>query len=236
MESEAERKLRQLSPDSNYVPGIQYCTWQRGTNITVRVYSEYLHIEPSTGTFEWAGKIQILNFDVTVMKDAPVGESIQLKYDVTIAGFIVARLRIDMKIVESPGSLILRQIGKRPYRTAFASYASKDRSRVLDRVSEIVRNGIDVFLDCLDLHPGELWKERLKKEITQRETFMLFWSLSAKNSQWVEWEWKTAFNNRGGVSGIDPHPLEDPSLIEPPEELKPLHFDDIYMIIRRAYV
>jgi hypothetical protein len=56
--------------------------------------------------------------------------------------------------------------GKSTAHSAFASYAAADRPRVLDRVAELVNvASIDVFVDCLSLHPGEkcektFWVER----------------------------------------------------------------------------
>src|SRR5215831_19029705 len=113
------------------------------------------------------------------------------------------------------------------FRATFKSYASQDRIRVLDRLSEIERSGVDVFIDCLSLHPGDKWKARLKREICDRDLFMLFWSNHARDSQWVEWEWRTALHYKG-VDGIEPHPLDPILEAEPPDELRDLHFCDRY--------
>jgi hypothetical protein len=41
-------------------------------------------------------------------------------------------------------------------RTAFASYSSRDRSWVLERVAAVrISAGRDIFRDCLSLHPGK---------------------------------------------------------------------------------
>jgi hypothetical protein len=125
------------------------------------------------------------------------------------------------------------QVLKSPAGSGFASYASKDRQRVLDRTSEICRSGFDLWMDCLDLRPGETWKAELEKQIKNRDLFLLFWSANAKKSKWVRWEWKTALKARG-ISGIDPHPLDPVSEAKPPRELDKLHFGDPYMLIRKA--
>lgn len=117
-------------------------------------------------------------------------------------------------------------------RTAFASYASTDRDRVLDRVAAVrISAGLDVFLDCLSLHPGEAWKQRLADEIRERDLFLLFWTAAAAGSEWVTWEWQTALAAKG-KNGLQVHPLE--SGIAPPEQLKDLHFGDVMMLIRDA--
>jgi len=117
-------------------------------------------------------------------------------------------------------------------RTAFASYASADRARVLDRVAAVrISAGLDVFLDCLSLHPSEEWKLRLGNEIRSRDLFLLFWTAAAAESEWVTWEWRTALADKG-KDAVQVHPLE--SGVMPPEQLKDLHFGDVMMLVRDA--
>jgi TIR domain len=157
-----------------------------------------------------------------------------LKFDASIDNIVVARLRLDVEITAAAREPDRNGVLSEAANTAFASYASEDRLRVLDRLSEIRRSGVDVFLDCLCLHPGEQWKRVLESEIVQRDLFLLFWSRHAKRSQWVTWEWQTALRLKG-LLGIEPHPLEPVFEAEPPEELKALHFGDPYMLARKAY-
>ena len=92
--------------------------------------------------------------------------------------------------------------------------------------------GLDIFLDCMSLHPSEAWKPQLEEEIKRRELFLLFWSSAASESQWVAWEWHTALRARG-KDAIQVHPLEVG--VKPPDELKDLHFGDPFMLAREAY-
>lgn len=119
-------------------------------------------------------------------------------------------------------------------KTAFASYASADRDRVLDRVASIrINSGLDVFVDCLSLCPSDLWKPRLEREIKSRDVFLLFWSKQAASSRWVEWEWQTALRERGRAA-IQIHPLElGPT---PPDLLQDIHFGDPIMAVREAEI
>lgn len=232
LEHEIEMKLLKMSPQSTPHLELKTCRWQQGTRIKIKLYGNYLSVNPSEEEFTWEGNMNIVDFDVTVSKKVPETATI-LKFDVLINEFVVARLRIDLQIVTKPRKTIRQTVKGKPIITAFASYASQDRQRVLDRVSEIQRNGIDVFLDCLSIHPGEQWKPRLEKEIKERESFLLFWSSYAKQSEMVSWEWHTALNYKG-IDGIQPHPLCPVSEAEPPEELKDLHFGDVYMLVREA--
>ncbi|MFO1432922.1 MAG: toll/interleukin-1 receptor domain-containing protein [Candidatus Competibacteraceae bacterium] len=181
-----------------------------------------------------------------------------MKLDVYITDVRVAALRFDLNIREIRRSK-LRELIKnlfnfhsasnrvylhqRQYRrvkiesatTAFASYASQDRLRVLDRVAALqISAGMDVFQDCLSLHSGEAWKEKLLQEILKRDLFLLFWSKFAKNSQWVKWEWTTALEKRG-EEVIQLHPLDIADEAPPPSELAHLHFGSSVMHIRKSY-
>ncbi len=211
--------------------GIKRCRWQRGTEVTVALSGRHLDVSPTPQRFTWDDASVILEFDVAVRPDAPVGRTV-LKFDVSIDGIVVAMLRINLEI--TAGARDDRPAADRAVaaRTAFASYSSKDRARVLDRVAAVrIAAGLDIFLDCLSLNPGEAWKPRLAQEIRARDLFLLFWSPDSAQSQWVEWEWRTALAEKG-EAGMQLHPLA--TGVMPPEELKHLHFGDVYMLVREA--
>jgi hypothetical protein len=234
VEQEVETRLQELSPRAKTHLGIKSCLWQEGTIVRVSLSGEHVLITPSEEEFIWQGDSNLIEFDVNVPSNAPETLTV-LKFDVSIGGVIVAKLRPALEINSKAVAGALKSVQTEPARTAFASYASEDRARVLDRISEITRNGVDVFMDCMSLHPGEEWKPRLEREIKERDLFILFWSSYAKSSKWVKWEWKTALKQKG-LSGIDPHPLEPVSKASnPPKELKDLHFGDLYMAVRKGY-
>lgn len=110
---------------------------------------------------------------------------------------------------------------------AFASYATEDRAAVLGRIQGMQKlcPDLDVFLDAASMHPGDRWAKRIESEILARDTFYLFWSRFAKQSEWVEREWRFALEHKG-LKCIDPVPLESPDVAEPPPELAQLHFNE----------
>jgi hypothetical protein len=232
LEQEVETILHKMSPRSISHLDVKRCRWQLGTKIKVRLYGNFLSVNPSEEVFVWEGRMNIIDFDVVVSDDAPEMITV-LKFDVLIDGIVVAKLRIDLQIAAEVEEQTRKKVSVQPIHTAFASYASEDRQRVLDRVAEIQRNGVNVFLDCLSIYPGEKWKPQLEEEIKRREAFLLFWSAYAKKSEMVTWEWRTALNFKG-IDGIEPHPLCPISEAEPPEELKELHFGDVHMLVREA--
>ncbi len=232
LEQEVRELLAKLAPSAETVLGIQECRWKAGTLVTVRLSGRGLTVDPAEQSFTWNGGRSLLDFDVTVAQDAEE-ETIQLKFDVAIEGIIVARLRLELEITAKPRKKVqTATTTAEPARTAFASYSSADRDRVLDRVAAVrIAAGLDIFLDCLDLTPGEQWKPQLDEEIIKRDLFLLFWSEHAKESKWVTWEWQTALKDKG-KDHMQIHPLE-PN-VKPPEELSDLHFSDVYMWVRKG--
>lgn len=230
-ENEIRDLLTKLAPAANTVLGIQECRWKAGTSVQVRLSGRGLTVDPPEQNFIWQGGRSLLDFDVSVAEDAEE-ETIPLKFDVAIEGIVVARLRLELEITAKPRKKGLATVSAQPARTAFASYSSADRDRVLDRVAAVrIAAGLDIFLDCLDLRPSEEWKPQLDDEIIKRDIFLLFWSERAKESKWVTWEWQTALKDKG-KENMQIHPLE-PN-VKPPEELSDLHFSDVYMWVRKG--
>jgi len=122
------------------------------------------------------------------------------------------------------------------YRHAFISYASKDRAEVLKRVQMLDLLKIQYFQDILNLNPGDQWEKELFKQIALADVFFLFWSSAARNSEWVLKEVEYAeflkLNDEDNPPEIYPVLLEGPPMVEPPDSLKHLHFNDkiVYFI------
>jgi hypothetical protein len=240
LEEQVSEELSRLSPRATSRLGVvQISNWQPGVRVTIRLAAGALEVKPNEQIFEWAGKCNRVDFAVSVPNDAKASSEV-LEFIALIDGIVVATLLLDLEIVASRAKSFfpLRWRSKSPMnsattsaaRTAFASYSSQDRQRVLDRVAAVsISAGLDVFLDCLSLHPGESWKPCLQEEIKIRDLFMLFWSAEAAQSEWVRWEWRTALTSKS-KRAMQIHPLE--SGVKPPDELKDLHFGDVFMLVR----
>jgi len=233
-ESAVRRQLEAQSPRAIPRLGIERCRWALGTFVQVKVAGNHLVASPQQEEFVWDGEYKTISFDLRALPDAPLGVTV-LKFDVYIGPLRVARVRLDLSIAARAKVKNIRHVTAKPARTAFASYAADDHAEVLGRISSITTStGLDVFVDCLSLRPGEKWKARLRREIRKRNLFLLFWSPQAMASEWVEWEWRTALAERG-LDIIQPHPLKPVSVAPPPPELEGLHFGDAYVLARHAY-
>jgi hypothetical protein len=238
LEDQVREEIRDLSPSATSHLGLKICQWLFGTKLKVALRARQLNIRPGEQEFVWEGSRNLIEFDVAAPHDAKTG-TVVLKFDVSMDGIVVAALRFDLQIAAAHTNInaasdSVSTIYGSAAQTAFASYALEDQLRVLDRVAAVrISTGLDVFLDCMSLHPGKEWEPQLERQIKTRDLFLLFWSAAAGNSPWVTWEWRTALRERG-KDAMQIHPLEIDA--KPPEELKDLHFGDVYMFVRQGRI
>ncbi len=165
----------------------------RGTSLTVRVRIPDFQVEDPEDVILWSGDIGNATFPFRVPREIDPGS-----YNGVVSFFVssleIAKLHFDLEVGqrESPAQMV--PVREKRFRSAFASYASKDRDEVLARVQGIqkVLPQLDVFLDVACLRSGQHWAEQLGKEIAGRDVFYLFWSAHARDSEWVRREWQTA--------------------------------------------
>lgn len=232
-EEQVRDEFEMLSPDAKPHLGLKKCRWKHSTPVTVALFSEHLTIRVPRQAFVWEGESVRLDFGVAVPDEAPSRRT-SLLFEVYIEGCCVAVLGLDLTITADASTPEEVTVTAEPARTVFASYATKDRPRVLDMATALSSDaGIDIFMDCLDLNPGDFWKRELEQEIKNRDFFYLFWSSHAKASEYVEWEWRTALKEKG-LTAIKPLPLVPPDKVPPPKELNDLHFNSRYLMIRES--
>ncbi len=124
--------------------------------------------------------------------------------------------------IETPPKV---QASAQPYRNIFISYAHRDTALVEEIEKHIATLGDRMLRDVYDLRSGEDWNARLLELIEMADIFQLFWSHSAKDSPYVEQEWRHALaQNRKYF--IRPVYWEDP-MPRPPDELAHLQFDSL---------
>jgi hypothetical protein len=126
---------------------------------------------------------------------------------------------------ESPVAQPQTEVSADPYRDIFVSYSHKDDTLVALVEKHIETLGDQMVRDVHDLRSGEEWNPRLLELIEAADIFQLFWSHSAKASEYVEQEWRHALSmNRKHF--IRPVFWEDP-MPKPPDELGHIHFDEL---------
>jgi TIR domain len=144
---------------------------------------------------------------------------------VELARFDIA-LDIDPRAA-STAPAVSRVVQRMPT-SYFASYARRDRAKVMGRLSTIEAIGGDVFVDCLDIREGERWEDQIRRQVQERDGFLLFWSRAARDSKWVGREWRHRLRHRG-LDSITPNALESPQSCPPPRALARLQFGSRFL-------
>ena len=202
----------------------------RGTVVSARVSIEGLNVDPCEKNVVWSGEAGCASFVIAVLPGAA-----QRQYHGTVSIRVnsceIARMDFLLRVAGPSGRVPAKL---KRHATAFASYASEDRDAVLARVQGMqkVAPWLKVFMDVLDMRSGDSWEKKLRKEIRGSDIFYLFWCSHARASEWVNREWRYAYEKRG-LEFIDPVPLESPSNAPPPDELKTKHFNDLWTELNR---
>ncbi len=201
-----------------------------GTRITVRLTSPDIEIKNGEEVREWAGKY--VKFDFSVFVPREYGRN-QLLFNAEVYFESVLATRINFTVYCNSFGFQRPKLERRDIRSAFISYASGDRERVALILQGMrrTRPDLDVFFDVETLKSGEDWENTLSKEIDRRDVLYLCWSRLAKESPWVEREWRYALEKKG-LDGIEPIPLALPKDCPPPEELKSKHFGALELYYR----
>ncbi len=190
----------------------------RGTNISVTLSAEGCRVEPDCQVVFWSGEIANVSFRVTP-EAAMASEAIYGACTFTVAGLRIGHVFFEVPIGtdDAPADRETFANGV-TVRSAFASYASKDRRRVIARVQGIEKVGVRVFLDAHDLRSNDPFASLLFQRIASSDILYLFWSRHAMKSEWVDREWRYGLKEKG-AKFISPVPLVDPRKAAPPAEL-----------------
>lgn len=188
----------------------------------------------------WNGNAESVQFFVDVPPNCKPG-NVPCKLTVSQNSVPLGHISFMLKVAESADatpqleSAPAGESAKR-YSYAFVSYASADRSEVIERVQMLETMGIKYFQDVLSLDPGDRWEKKLYENIDKCDLFLLFWSHAAKESPWVMKEVEYAIARKHGNDDtppeIKPVIIEGPPLVPPPENLKQLHFNDRLLYFR----
>lgn len=194
------------------------------TQVSICLTSPDVEIAENTETLTWCGKYLNFQFAVYLPEDSTKK---QLLFNAIVYFNNVIATKI--KFVAKCSSLKEQKMKvlRDDVLSAFISYASQDRNRVALIIQGMrkSRPDMEIFFDVDALRSGENWEKTLMKEIEARDVLFLCWSQFAKESKWVDTEWRYALSNKG-IDSIEPIPLEPPTVCPPPKELESKHFND----------
>jgi hypothetical protein len=207
----------------------------RGTKLVFRLTMPGLRVDDPVQSMVWRGKAESVQFGVSIPKRYRLGNVVGT---ITVSQGWMPVGHIKFALMVAPRPMVSQQrppqsmVGDaaRLYKKAFVSYASENRTRVLEAVQVLPTVGVRTFQDVLDLEPGERWERSLYQHIDDSDIVLLFWSNAAKRSKWVRKEIQYALSLKHGDEfappEISPVIIEGPPVPRPWKELAHLHFND----------
>lgn len=212
------------SPSQEARSGLQRVKEGSEIRVVLSSPSPGIEIDDNEATQTWQGKYLNFSFGVFVPQEYKRRNAL-FTAAVYVNDVIATKLNFAVKC----SSLFEQKIAvsREDVLSAFVSYASQDRGRVAAIIQGMkkARPDLDVFFDVESLRSGENWQEALYREIERRDILFLCWSHFARDSQWVDAEWRYAYTQKG-AEGVEPIPIEPPDQCPPPEELSNKHFND----------
>lgn len=204
-------------------------TAEREAKITVMLSSPDIDIEDNIESQIWQG--DYLNFSFAVeVPEQYTKRQILFVASVYINDIIATRLKFVAKCKTLVEQKI--EVTREDVLSAFVSYVSQDRNRVAMIIQGMkkARPDMDIFFDVDSLRSGDDWEKSLWREIDKRDVLFLCWSKYARDSKWVDAEWRYALKNKGADS-IESVPIDPPGSCPPPDELSRKHFNDKLLYI-----
>jgi hypothetical protein len=242
----AARRAMEFDADSvrRAVKTLEYAV-SRGTKLVFGLTMPGLRVDDPAQSMVWLGTTESVQFGVSIPKRYPPGNVVGT---ITICQdwMPIGHIKFILEVTASPAAgherphrpISVTGECARRYEMAFVSYASEDRTKVLERIQVLSAVGVRTFQDILGLEPGERWERSLYRHIDESDIVLLFWSNAAKQSKWVRREVLYALDRKHGDEcappEIGPIIIEGPPVPRPWKELKHLHFNDlrIYLMDR----
>ena len=202
----------------------------RGALLTFELNVPGAAIAQPVETMIWRGRAQSVQFEVALPPN--LAGSLFGTIWISRDGGPLGHVKFKLAVRSDARSAERLPVGDAAvhYTAAFVSYAAVDRDEVLRRVQILRALKIPHFQDLLELEPGDRWWPRLQSAIDECDLFLLFWSSSAKRSEWVRKEVLHALGRQAGDQlsppEIRPVILDGPPLVPPWDELSHLHFND----------
>ena len=226
--SEVERIIADTEVSAKETKG-SVLSVEKNAHIKIVLNSPDLVIDDNAEEQYWCGEYARFTFPIELPLNYRKPQ-ILFTASVYINDIIATRLKFVAKCKTFREQKI--EIKRDDVLSAFVSYASQDRHRVAMIIQGMkkARPDMDIFFDVESLRSGDDWENALWTEIDKRDILFLCWSRFAKESKWVDAEWRYALGNKG-ADCIEPVPIESPDICPPPVELTRKHFNDKLLYI-----
>lgn len=225
-ENDYQRADRESAAVADSVKSASSSVFQaaKGQQFRIALQSPDIELDCETQQLSWNGKFAAADFEV-YLPEGYDRRQLRLRGRVYSGDAVLTDLKLILQVGVAQSQEIACE--KVRLRSAFISYASADRAKVVARIQgiQLACPDMDLFFDVESLRRGESWENRLYQEIAGRDLFYLFWSKNAATSEWVKKELQYALS-RKTVDFIEPIPLEGPEVCPPPESLMGKHFND----------
>lgn len=107
---------------------------------------------------------------------------------------------------------------------AFISHSHRDKPWVTPFVAKMRLSGADVWLDEWEIQPGDSISGKVNQALDLVDTVLLFWSVDAAASAWVNTETESALTRKLAEAGFRriPVKLDDapPASAAPPSDVR----------------
>ncbi|HKS25059.1 MAG TPA: toll/interleukin-1 receptor domain-containing protein [Thermoanaerobaculia bacterium] len=160
-----------------------------GTEVTIVPEIDGVAFNPPSARILWLEDCQTVEFRMKVAKESRVRGRIGF-----YAGpLLIADLNVWLRPIGTSASTELESFATAsPYRKIFVSYSHHDTTIVEQLERAYTALGDSYLRDVKILRSGETWDDALLAQIPAADIFQLCWSSAAKESHYVEREWRYA--------------------------------------------
>ena len=205
---------------------------RQGSCVTVVLSSDDAAVAEDSETLIWSGDALDFQFRFS-LPEGYAKKQADFSCNILFDGIHITRLYFSIAV--NSAKTVPVKFVRKDSKKAFVSYSHKDKQRVVEQLYAIqsVAPKLKFWMDSQSMAAGDSWRPAIVTAIKSADVFLLFWSLSAKESPEVRKEWEYALaleqapkRRRNGARFISPVPLDDPKDCPPPDELSDLHFGD----------
>lgn len=168
-----------------------------GTEFTVIPFLQDADVTPDIAEVTWREKLSIVTIYVTPNEIAKqrgyIEGEIRILVGILVVATIPIRIRVGKHNKYAEPEYQARSAFK--YKSIFISYASKDRAFILALENLYKANPeFEAYVDKSFLDAGDEFAPKLFKMIEKAEALQLCWSPNARESIWVDKEWRHAYS------------------------------------------